>query len=205
MRIRIELIDQPGALASVATVLAALGVDVAAVDVLAVDGRTVVDELVLRVPANIVPEYVEDALRMAGAVEVMSWLPGARTQDPAVAALEALRSVVENPGDADAPGRALALVAHADVGALVDVGEAARFPLARRALETGVAAAGPAGPESAPLAAADGWVLWAAPPTASPLRLAVVLRRLNVRFSATEGSRLRSLAGLLEVFDRVQV
>lgn len=205
MRIRVELIDQPGALASVATVLAALGVDVVSVDVLAVDGRTVVDEMVLRVPANVVPEYVEDALRMAGAVEVMSWLPGARVEDPAVAALEVLREVVENPGDADAPGRALALIAHADVGAMVDVGEAARFPLARQALQSGVAAAGPAGPESAPLAASTGWVLWAAPATADPLRLAVVSRRLNVRFSATEGRRLGSLAGLLDVLHRVRV
>lgn len=57
--------------------------------------------------------------------------------------------MLDNPGDADAPGRALAqVVAYADVGALLDVGAGARFPLAHRALEGGVPASAPAGPDA---------------------------------------------------------
>src|SRR5689334_22000563 len=51
LRVRVELADEPGALAGLTTALAGLGVDVASVDVLEVDGITVIDELVLRLPA----------------------------------------------------------------------------------------------------------------------------------------------------------
>jgi hypothetical protein len=37
----------------------------------------------------------------------------------------------------------------------------------------------------------------------APIRLAVVARRLNVRFSSTEAARLRALAGLLDLLSRV--
>lgn len=203
LRVRVELVDAPGALAGIATALAALGVDVVAVDVLEVDGRSVVDEIVLRLPEQVTPQDVEDALRLAGAVDVLSILSGARSADPAVAALDVTRAMLSSPWDADAPGRALAQVSYADVGALVDIGEAARFPLARRALDTGIPAAGRAGPDASPLAMATGWVLWVAPQVDDPVRLAVVARRLNVRFSATEAARLRALTGLLDLLSRV--
>jgi hypothetical protein len=203
LRVRVELIDAPGTLAGVATALAGLAVDVVSVDVLEVDGRTVVDEMVLRLPEQVNAQDVEDALRIAGAVDVLSILSGARSGDPAVAALEVTRAMLAAPWDADAPGRALAQVSYADVGALVDIGVAARFPLAQRALETGIPAAGRAGPDASPLAMATGWVLWVAPQTPDPVRLAVVARRLNVRFSATEAARLRALAGLLDLLSRV--
>jgi hypothetical protein len=203
LRVRTELVDAPGALAGVATALAGLGVDVVSVDVLEVDGRTVVDEIVLRLPDQVTAQDVEDALRVAGAVDVLSILAGARSADPAVAALDVTRAMLSSPWDADAPGRALAQVAYADMGALVDIGEAARFPLARRALDTGIPAAGRAGPDASPLAMATGWVLWVAPQVDDPIRLAVVARRLNVRFSSTEAARLRALAGLLDLLSRV--
>jgi hypothetical protein len=50
-----------------------------------------------------------------------------------------------------------------------------------------------------------GWVLWVAPQVPHPDRVAVVGRRLNVRFSATEAARLRAFATLLEVASRLSV
>lgn len=80
--------DAPGAVAGVTTALAALGVDVAAVDVLEVNGRSVVDEMLLRLPAGTSAPEVEDALRLAGAVDVLSTAPGRPSSDAAVRAFE---------------------------------------------------------------------------------------------------------------------
>jgi hypothetical protein len=204
LRVRVELVDAPGALAGVTAGLAALGVDVAAVDVLDVDGRTVVDELLLRLPQSTNAQEVEDVLRLGGAVDVLSIAPGNPSTDPAVAALELARGVLIAPGDADAPGRALARSAYADVGSWVDVGAASRYPLARRTLDEGVPASGRAHPDASPLGLPTGWVLWVAPQVPDPTRLAVVGRRLNVRFAATEAARVRAFATLLDVVSRLQ-
>lgn len=200
LRVRVEVADVPGALAGVTAALAALDVDVSAIDVLEVDGRSVVDELLLRLPADVHVREVHDVLALAGADVLSSAVDSARS-DAVVSAFELMRGVVEFPGDADAPGRALAKVAYGDVGALFEVGVAARFPLARRALDAGAPASAPAGPDTSPLAVSGGWVLWVAPQLPDPQHLAVVGRRLNVRFSATEAARLRSFATLLGALD----
>ncbi len=205
LRVRVELVDAPGALAGVARARAGLGGGGAAVDVLEVDGRTVVDELLLRLPPSATAEDVEDGLRLAGAVEVLSTVQSKPIADAAVHAFELVRAVVAAPGEADAPGRALARAAYADVGALVEVGAAERFPLARRALEDGVPSSGRATPDASPLALPSGWVLWVAPQVPEPTRLVVVGRRLNVRFSATEAARVRAFGTLLETLSRLPV
>lgn len=197
LRLRVEVADVPGALAGVTAALAALDVDVSAIDVLEVDGRSVVDELLLRLPRGVNLQQVLDAVQMAGAEVLSSGMDPARS-DAVVSAFELMRSVVESPDDADAPGRALAKVAYGDAASLIEIGAATRFPLARRALDGGVPASAPAGPSASPLTVPGGWVLWAAPQLPDPQHLAVVGRRLNVRFSATEAARLRSLATLLE-------
>ena len=204
LRVRVEVADQPGALAALTTALASLGVDVASIDVLELDGSTVVDELVLRLPRGVTGGQVWDVLRVAGAARVLSSAAEGPAVDPAVAAIELARSVLASPGDAGAPGAALARAAYADVGQWLDVDDARRYPLAERALAAGVPASGPAGPDAAPLAVADGRVLWVAPALPEPHRVAVVGRRTGTRFSATEAARLRAFATLLETLDRVQ-
>lgn len=201
LRVRVEVADAPGALAGIAAALAGLGVDVSAIDVLEVDGSRVVDELLLRLPAEVQAQEVRDVLRMSGA-DVLSSVVDSTRSDPVVRAFELMRSVLDNPGDPDAPGRALASTAYADVGALLDLDVVARFPLARRALEDGVPASAPAGPDVSPLAVPGGWVLWVAPQRPDPQQVAVVGRRLNVRFSATEAARLRAFATALESLSR---
>lgn len=197
LRLRVELADRPGVFAGATCALAALGVDLLAIDVLEENGPTVIDELVVRLPPGVTPQQVEDVLRMAGAIEVLSTAAGGPLVDPVVRAMTDAIGVLTRPWDADAQGAALARVAYADAGALVDIGHAERFPLARRALETGVPTAGRAGPDASPLAVPAGWVLWAAQDGPHPHLLAVVARRLNVRFSAAEAARLRAVATLI--------
>jgi hypothetical protein len=204
LRVRVEVADRPGALAGLTGALAALAVDLVAIDVLDVDGSTVVDELLLRLPAGVGAPQVYDALHAAGAAQVLSSAADGRASDPAVTAMQLVCSVLADPGDADAPGRALARAAYADVGMWVESHAAQRYPLAARALADGVPSSGPAGPDASPLAVAAGRVLWVAPQVPGPQRLAVVGRRIGVRFSATEAARLRALATLLETVGRVQ-
>jgi hypothetical protein len=203
LRVRVELVDAPGALAAATTALAAMGVNVTAIDVLEVDGLTVVDELLLRLPRGVSAQEVEDGLRVAGAVDVLSSVESRSAEDAAVRSFHLVRDVLADPSDADAPGRALARCAYADVGMLVDAEAAARYPLAVRALSDGVPSAARAAPDVSPLAVPSGWVLWVAPQVPEPTRLAVVGRRLNVRFSATEAARLRALVTLLEITARL--
>jgi hypothetical protein len=198
LRVRVELADEPGALAGLTSVLAGLAVDVASVDVLEVDGITVVDELVLRLPAEIGPKDVEDALRLAGAGEVLSTHVDAPSGDTTVRAIDLVASVLAAPADPDVAGRALAEIAYADAGAMLDLGDASRFPLAQRAHAQGVPTSGRAGLEVSPLAVPTGWVLWLTPAVENPRHIAVVARRMDVRFSATEAARLRALVTLIE-------
>lgn len=204
LRVRVEVADQPGVLAGITTALAALRVDVASIDVLEVDGHTVVDELVLRLPPKVRAQEVWDVLRIAGAAQVVSSPAEGPSVDPAVAAIELARSVLASPQDAGAPGRALARAAYAEVGQWLDLDDTRRYPLARRAIDSGVPASGPAGPDASPLAVASGRVLWVAPQLPDPQRIAVVARSGDVRFSATEAARLRAFATLLETLDRVR-
>lgn len=205
LRVRVELVDEPGALAGLTAALAGLGVDVASVDVLEVDGSTVVDELMLRLPRGVSAREVEDALRIGGAVDVLSSHVDTPRGDATVRALELVGSVLTAPGDADAPGRGLAKISYADAGAFLSVGEAARYPLARRARADGVPTSGRAGPDASPLAVTSGWVLWLTPSIEDPQHVAVVARRMDVRFSATEAARLRAFVTLLERLARIEV
>lgn len=124
--------------------------------------------------------------------------------DATVRALDLVASVLTAPGDADTPGRGLAKIAYADAGALMDIGEAARYPLAQRAREQGVPTAGRAGADASPLGVGSGWVLWLTPTVESPQRIAVVGRRMDVRFSSTEAARLRAFVAMLERLARIE-
>ena len=200
LRVRVEVADVPGALAGITAALASLRVDVATIDVLEVDGRTVVDEMLVRLPAGVTPQEVRDVLRMSGA-DVLSCGTALLGADAAVTAFDLARSVLDGPPEAR--GVALARVAYAEAGAVVDVEEAGAYPLAVRALADGVPASGPGGPGVSPLDVRTGWVLWVAPQVPEPAQLAVVARPLNVRFSATEAARLRAFATLLDAVERV--
>jgi hypothetical protein len=48
------------------------------------------------------------------------------------------------------------------------------------------------------LAVPTGWVLWLTPAVENPRHIAVVARRMDVRFSATEAARLRAFVTLIE-------
>lgn len=200
LRVRVEVADVPGALAGLAGALASLRVDVASIDVLEVDGRTVVDEMLLRLPAGVTAQEVRDVLRAAGG-EVLSCSTAPSGADASVAAFDLARTAVDQ--GPVVRGAALARVAYAEAGALLPAEAARAYPLGLRALEEGVPASGPGGVGAAPLPVRTGWVLWVAPQVPDPQHVAVVARPLNIRFSATEAARVRSFATLLEAVSRV--
>lgn len=205
LRVRVELPDEPGSLAKLTTVLAGLGVDVASVDVLEVDGITVVDELVLRLPAGVGPRDVEEALHRAGAGEVLSTHAEVPRGDATVRAMELVTSVLIAPRGSDTAGQGLAKIAYADCGALLDISECAAFPLAQRARQHGVPICGRIAPEASPLPVPSGWLLWVTPAVADPVHIAVVARRMEVRFSATEAARLRAFVTLVETLQAPKI
>lgn len=93
-------------------------------------GGTVVHELLLRRPADVIRQEIETALRLGGALDVLSSRMDTRRGDLTVRAMELVTSVMTPSGEADAPGRALVEVAYAGAGMLLDVGEqpASRSP-----------------------------------------------------------------------------
>ena len=104
LRVRVEVADVPGALAGLTTALASLRVDVATIDVLEVDGRTVVDEMLVRLPAGVTPQEVRDVLRVAGA-DVLSCGTALLGADAAVTAFDLARSVLDSPPEARGAAR----------------------------------------------------------------------------------------------------
>lgn len=76
---RVELLDRPGQLAALTGAVAACGGNILALDVQALDGTRVADELLVDVPEDVSVEYVESQIRATGAEVVM--LAAASTDD----------------------------------------------------------------------------------------------------------------------------
>ena len=204
LRIRVELPDVPGALAAAADALAGLGTDIERVDVLEVDGQTVIDEIVVTVADSVAIATVEAALTGAGALAVLSHTVDLPAADPIVSTLDLVREVIAAPTAlerAERAGAVLARLAYADNGRLVPARSVGSHPMARRALHDGVPTAGRNLEGAAPAGMSGAWALWFAPVVARPRRVAVVTRAVNVRFSASEIARARAFLTLLEELD----
>ena len=204
LRIRVELPDVPGALAAAADALAGLGSDIERVDVLEVDGQTVVDEIVVTTADAVDIATVERVLAAAGALAVLSHTVDRPIADPVVSALELVREVLAAPTAderAERAGAVLARLAYADNGRLVPARAVDPHPMACRALHDGIPTAGRNVAGAAPAGMSGAWALWFAPVVARPRRVAVVTRAVNVRFSASEIARARAFLTLLEDLD----
>ncbi|MDQ6797920.1 MAG: ACT domain-containing protein, partial [Actinomycetota bacterium] len=86
-RLRIALTDRPGALGRIGQVVGDLGGNVLTIDVQEVDGPTVVDELLVDLPDDVVPADVAGALEAAGAGSLLTAKPGSDAPDQVVRAL----------------------------------------------------------------------------------------------------------------------
>jgi hypothetical protein len=193
-RLRIELPDRPGALAGVTSAIAAANANIVSIDVHEIDGTTAVDEIVVEVADGWAPAPLAAALVQSGGGILLSSRRMTSTEDPVTSALRAVTSMVsDGPSAVDGECRqALLALAHGSSARLLDLDAASRDQTGRLALDrrsTIVARDGDA-------STTHGWVLAALDDAHDPTTVALVTRPLNVRFSATEVSRVEALMRL---------
>lgn len=199
-RLRIELPDRPGALAAVTSILATQGADVTSVDVHELDGATAVDEIVVQVSVGWEPSGLAAALVDSGAATLLSSQRVAAPVDPVLAALRWCASVVaaDLRERDEVVRRAVQELAHATAAWIcspdeADEWEAGRMALQRRApvvvRSEGLVIEGLAVPPTA-------WVLGVPDAATAPTVVALAIRPMSLRFSASELARVESLLAL---------
>ena len=193
-RLRIELQDRPGALAQVTAAIATSDANITSIDVHEVDGDTAVDEILVEVSEGWTPAPVAAALAAGRAGTLLSSRRVTQTYDAVTSALRSVASMVDAETTlTDAATRAALLaMANGSSARLLDVDAAAAEAAARMALErrTSIVA------RDDDATGTHGWVLAALDVTSDPTMVALVTRPLNVRFSATEVSRVEALLRL---------
>src|SRR3954454_6354842 len=101
-RLRVELPDRPGALAKVASVIAAHGGNLVGIDVQEVEEDSAIDELVVDVPEGVDLNALRIALHESGAGVLVSHQAGAEQVDPVLRSLRwACAMVAAGPMGAD--------------------------------------------------------------------------------------------------------
>ena len=199
-RLRVELPDRPGALAHLASVIAAAGGDVLSVDIHDLDTERAVDELVVALP-DTTPERLAGRLADSGAGLLLWWRLETGTTDSVVRALGWARLVVEaGVGYSDLEvSRALTEICAADTAWVASRAEADGVPEAADALTTGAAVVS----YHEPLPAAVGgdgqraaWLLVALDDAHDPSLVAFVARHRPHPFTTTEAARATALLAL---------
>jgi hypothetical protein len=200
-RIRLELADQPGALAAIAGAIASHEANVTAIDIhQPISGRAV-DEIVLDAPDARGVAALADAIASLDGVQVLHVEAEDRTGDATVSALRWSRVMLasgEEGSDLELT-RAMLEVSRASVAWVLGVAAAAAVPVGRIALDghepaTVTVDALPAGVE---IEAAGPYCLTAIPddPT-DPRTVGFAARPATVPFSGTESTRLQALLAL---------
>jgi predicted amino acid-binding ACT domain protein len=187
-RLRIELHDRPGALAAVSAQIAAAEANITSIDVHEVDGSTAVDEIVVEVAEEWAPRALAEALAESGAGVLLSSRRMISNDDAVASALRSAAAMIGGtPENVNAECRAALLaLAHGTSARLVGLETAE--PAAVMALERRTSIVTRDGEH--------GWILAALDDTVEPAVVALVTRPLNVRFSATEVSRVEALLRL---------
>ena len=189
-RLRIELPDQPGALAAVSRAIADSDANIVSIDVHQVDGDTAVDEIVVQVAADWAPRALAMSLVDSGRGTLLSSRRVTRFEDPLVSVLRSLGKLVDDgPSAFEAEiKRALLTVAHGSTARVVGIEDAMREELPRQSIERG----------SSLVTRGDSlsWVLTALDDLSDPKLVAVITRSLNLPFSATEVARVEALLHL---------
>lgn len=199
-RLRVELPDRPGALATLARVIAGEGGDVLSVDIHDLDQDRAVDDLVVSLP-DTTPERLAARIAEAGAGELQWWKLETGTADSVVRALGWVRHVLEaGVGYSDLEvSRALTEICAADTAWVATIEEAAQVDVAAAALGTGAADVSRHDPLPASVGG-DGvrgaWLLVVADAPTDPQLVAFVARHRRQRFTATEVARATALLAL---------
>src|SRR3954470_10164230 len=205
-RLRVELPDRPGALAKVASVIAAHGGNLVGIDVQEVEENSAIDELVVDVPDGVDITAMREALLESGAGVLVSHQAGAQQVDPVLRSLRwACAMVAAGPMGADdeltravaeASGTRMAWVCNVADAGLVEEG---RMALARGGPVSHRTSDVPA--SRAPGLIGEVWLLAGPDARLDPHRVAFVVRDVDDRFTATEVARVEALLGLRRQLD----
>ena len=201
-RLRVELVDQPGALSRITGILAACAADVVSVDIHDHDEGRAVDEIVVRVEEGWSPAVVAQALATQGAGRLVDCSTAGPRVDGVARTLRWIRFAVESgaPTSELELGRLIAELCPGVTATVVTPAAAAQHDAGRRALETGAPAVAFADPLPAELGGAesdaDGWLLAVPDDGELPQLVALVGRAPDLRFTATEVQRIDALVQL---------
>jgi predicted amino acid-binding ACT domain protein len=196
-RLRIELEDRPGALAAVSAQIAAADANITSIDVHEVDGNTAVDEIVVEVAESWAPGALAEALAASGVGVLLSSRRMLSNDDAVASALRSAAAMIGGTPERVEAERRAALLALAHGSSARVVGLDTDDPAAILALDRRTS-----------IVTRDsdhGWVLAALDDPVDPAAVALVTRPLNVRFSATEVSRVEALLRLCRLVGAVAV
>ena len=200
-RLRVELVDEPGALSRIAGILAGCGADVVSVDIHDHDEGRAVDEIVVRVPEEWTPAEVAASLADQGAGRLLDCSAAGPRVDGVARTLRWVRFAVEN-GALNSDLELARLVAELCPGVtamVVSPAAAATHVAGQQALDRGspaVSFAERLPPELVGPDATDGWLLAVADDAEMPRLVALVARSAELRFTATEVQRIEALVQL---------
>lgn len=199
-RLRVELPDRPGALASLAAAIADVGGDVVSVDIHDLDADYAIDDLVVVLPDGD-PEALGVRLAADGTAVLQSWRLEVGTSDSVVRALGWARHVLQSGvGYSDLEvSRALTEVCTADAAWVASRTEADMIPLAAEAISTGrsqVSYHDPLPRQVGGDGVGPGWLLIAPDDPHDPSTVAFVARLRPHQFTATEAARAMALLAL---------
>lgn len=198
---RVELPDRPGRLAALTGAVAGCGGNILALDVQALDGHRVADELLVDLPDTVSVEFVEAEIRATGADVVM--LTAATTDDlvdPQTRCLELGRRLVRRHSARNRVLEAvLAELVNADGAMVVPLEAAGTSALAERALTEGkpMMARERTGLSPTQEDQQPPWLL-VIPPAGGDGDQVTMLARAGAGFSAGEIGRIQALLSLAE-------
>ena len=189
--LRIELPDNPGALAGVTSELARLEMNVVEIAIHEVDGARAIDEIVVSSRHDVAPALLIPALAAAGAELLSARLCQVR-HDPVVGAMTWLTESLDRPHDRRTLARGIQVTTGIDAVQVVPVSTAADDDVCAAAIRRGrpVVQRVTQLPEFVAAAAAGPRWLLAAPDGREPEWVVIATRPFSVRFTATEVRRL---------------
>jgi hypothetical protein len=198
-RLRVELPDRPGALADVATAIAAHRGNVVAIDIHELDGDKAVDEIVIDGPEDWDGEALAGALPGLGA-ELLSWGEDIDATDAMVRALRFAGSLVASePTQSSLElGRAVLEVTRANAAWVATPGEARHYEAGRRALghQGAIVIRSNDLPSAVEDPAPTAWVMAVPDAADTPTMVAFAVRPLSLRFTRSEVARVEALLAL---------
>ena len=199
-RLRIELPNQPGALARVAGALGSLGANVISVDIHEIAGDVAVDEIVIDAPQEWDLSSLGRVLDEAGCGALVSLDPSSLSSDPIVRALRWASAMVDaGPQYSDLElSRAVAEACTGIATWVCDRPAAMMLPIGRAALERGVSLVErseslPGPRDNMP---SEVWLLAVPDRSVDPALVIFVARPLSLRFTDSEIARVEALLRL---------